>query len=89
VDQEIKNTKQLCNARFLCPDSVDSKMARAFEQSCKAREMWFENPRSYPKVPMKLITKYQKEIAVGKDCLSLTNDSNYDISPFYPLLTFP
>lgn len=55
----------------------------------KDREMWYVNQNTFPTVPIKHITKYSKEIQVGMDCLSMTNDCQYDITPFYPLLTFP
>ena len=43
----------------------------------------------YPKVPMKLITKFSKELLIGKDNLSMSPDNPWDITPFYPLLSFP
>lgn len=51
--------------------------------------MWYSVKNNFPTVPIKLVTKYAKELYIGKDCLSMTNDCQYDITPFYPLLTFP
>lgn len=86
-EKQIAN--QICNARLLCPKDATERLAKRFEQCLIDREMWFEKDQRYPKVPVRLITKYAKEIQVGKDCLSMTNDCQYDITPFYPLLTFP
>ena len=41
--QDTIINKQQCNAGFLCPDSGDSKLAKLFEQSCKARDFWIES----------------------------------------------
>lgn len=38
---------------------------------------------------MRYITKYLKEILIGRDVFQMKNKRSYDISPLFPLLTFP
>lgn len=38
---------------------------------------------------MHLFTRYAKEIKIGQQVLKLEANKQYDVSPFYPLLTFP
>ena len=51
--------------------------------------MWYKHQIMFPREPLRLVTKYAKEIEVGRDCMSLSSDDLFDVSPFYPLLTFP
>ena len=60
------------------------------EKSCKKHESWFdENTWKYPKVEFKHITKYLTEFRIGQKSLKVENRTQFDISPFWPLLTFP
>lgn len=61
-----------------------------FEKSCKAKDMWFDNMRwEFPNVEARHITKYFKEISIGKESLKKENNETFNITPLYPLLTFP
>jgi len=79
---------QVCEGKIICKDKASCDI---LEQICRTNNYWPVNddcPRIYPKVPIRLITKYNKEITLGCSLLSLV-DNEFDITPFYPLLAFP
>lgn len=43
----------------------------------------------FPTFEARHITKYFKEISIGKESLKKENDETFNITPLYPLMTFP
>ena len=77
---------QVCEAKLICQDNDGRRM---LEKACRDQECWVRGSRIYKKYPAKLLTKYQKEVAIGRDGLSISSDNKFDITPFFPLLAYP
>ena len=78
---------QVCHAKIICQDETSKRL---LERGCRNNDFWTAADRQkvYPTVVIKHITKYMKEIEIGRDKLSLYDDA-FDVTPFYPLLAFP
>ena len=78
---------QVCEAKIICEDQVSSNL---LEKACLGADSW-PGKRIYGKIAIKHMTKYLKEVEIGKDSLSLFENPNnkFDVTPFYPLIAFP
>ena len=86
IKEEKMIADQKCEAKLICENATSRTM---LERACKRLEFWNHSNRLFKKVPQKLLIKYNKELLLGKQVISLNSDNLFAISPFYPLCAFP
>lgn len=72
---------------MICSDALDCEL---LQKSCRSNNFWqFDEGKGvFPTFEVKYITKYLKEVEIGRERHTLFDDS-FDVTPFYPLLAFP